>query len=233
MPVRSLVRAELGSCRRRPKGVGWLELALLPEARPKARTLSTRYGARDVGAQANRIRRQGQLFAAQCYGRQRRMRVTSRAVRGALEGRRRTSQAADARRSTFAVRATRSGSATASYERGVTFARHDRASLCQARCRRASKAFLEGSRSSLSGRRCRRRMAPWLASFRGVPTTSGSSRTSCARSASAPRFRRPRRSGQEVNAEREARETHGSRMSIRTRLQRQGPTHGGTSRSAA
>jgi hypothetical protein len=38
-----------------------VELALLPEPRPKARMLSTRYGARDVGAKANRIRRQGQL----------------------------------------------------------------------------------------------------------------------------------------------------------------------------
>jgi hypothetical protein len=36
-------------------------LALLPEPRPKARNLPTRYGARDVGAQANRIRLQGQL----------------------------------------------------------------------------------------------------------------------------------------------------------------------------
>jgi hypothetical protein len=34
-------------------------LALLPEPRPKARNLPTRYGARDVGAQANRIRRAG------------------------------------------------------------------------------------------------------------------------------------------------------------------------------
>jgi hypothetical protein len=33
-----------------------IELALLPEPRPKARNLPTRYGARDVGAQANRIR---------------------------------------------------------------------------------------------------------------------------------------------------------------------------------
>jgi hypothetical protein len=38
-----------------------LELALLPEPRPKARNLPTRYGARDAGAQANRIRLQGQL----------------------------------------------------------------------------------------------------------------------------------------------------------------------------
>ena len=37
-----------------------VELALLPEPRPKARNLPTRYGARDVGAQANRIRLQGQ-----------------------------------------------------------------------------------------------------------------------------------------------------------------------------
>jgi len=36
-----------------------LLLALLPEARPKARKLPTRYGARDVGAQANRIRHAG------------------------------------------------------------------------------------------------------------------------------------------------------------------------------
>ena len=34
-------------------------LALLPEPRPKARNLPTRYGARDVGAQANRIRHAG------------------------------------------------------------------------------------------------------------------------------------------------------------------------------
>ena len=34
-------------------------LALLPEPRPKARNLPTRYGARDVGAQANRIRQAG------------------------------------------------------------------------------------------------------------------------------------------------------------------------------
>jgi hypothetical protein len=37
-------------------------LALLPEPRPKARNLPTRYGARDVGAQANRIRRAGPAF---------------------------------------------------------------------------------------------------------------------------------------------------------------------------
>ena len=43
---------------RRSRMVG---LALLPEPRPKARNLPTRYGARDVGAQANRIRLQGQL----------------------------------------------------------------------------------------------------------------------------------------------------------------------------
>ena len=36
-----------------------LLLALLPEAWPKARKLPTRYGARDVGAQANRIRHAG------------------------------------------------------------------------------------------------------------------------------------------------------------------------------
>ncbi len=36
-----------------------LLLALLPEPRPKARNLPTRYGARDVGAQANRIRHAG------------------------------------------------------------------------------------------------------------------------------------------------------------------------------
>jgi hypothetical protein len=41
---------------RRSRMVG---LALLPEPRPKARNLPTRYGARDVGAQANRIRRAG------------------------------------------------------------------------------------------------------------------------------------------------------------------------------
>ena len=35
-------------------------LALPPEPRPKARNLPTRSGARDVGAQANRIRLQGQ-----------------------------------------------------------------------------------------------------------------------------------------------------------------------------
>ena len=34
-------------------------LALLPEPRPKARNLPTRYSARDVGAQANRIRLAG------------------------------------------------------------------------------------------------------------------------------------------------------------------------------
>jgi hypothetical protein len=39
-----------------------LSLALLPEPRPKARSLPTRYGARDEGAQANRIRLQGQLL---------------------------------------------------------------------------------------------------------------------------------------------------------------------------
>jgi hypothetical protein len=43
-------------CTARSRMVG---LALLPEPRPKARTLPTRYGARDVGAQANRIRRAG------------------------------------------------------------------------------------------------------------------------------------------------------------------------------
>ena len=48
--------------RRRLIGVGWLELALLPEPRPKARNLPTRYGARDVGAQANRIRLAGPAF---------------------------------------------------------------------------------------------------------------------------------------------------------------------------
>jgi hypothetical protein len=44
-----------------------VELALLPEPRPKARNLPTRSGARDVGAQANRIRLQGQpsLFRAE------------------------------------------------------------------------------------------------------------------------------------------------------------------------
>jgi hypothetical protein len=36
-----------------------VRLALLPEPRPKARNLPTRYGARDVGAQANRIRHCG------------------------------------------------------------------------------------------------------------------------------------------------------------------------------
>jgi hypothetical protein len=41
---------------RRSRMVG---LALLPEPRPKARNLPTRSGARDVGAQANRIRRAG------------------------------------------------------------------------------------------------------------------------------------------------------------------------------
>jgi hypothetical protein len=49
-------------------GVGWLELALLPEPRPKARNLPTRYGARDVGAQANRIRLQGQLSLSRADG---------------------------------------------------------------------------------------------------------------------------------------------------------------------
>jgi hypothetical protein len=34
-------------------------LAPLPEPRPKARNLPTRFGARDVGAQANRIRHVG------------------------------------------------------------------------------------------------------------------------------------------------------------------------------
>ena len=37
-------------------------LAPLPEPRPTARNLPTRYGARDVGAQANRIRLRGQRF---------------------------------------------------------------------------------------------------------------------------------------------------------------------------
>jgi hypothetical protein len=37
-------------------------LALLPEPRPKARNLPTRYGARDVGAQANRIRLAGPVL---------------------------------------------------------------------------------------------------------------------------------------------------------------------------
>jgi hypothetical protein len=45
-----------GADSRRSRIVG---LALLPEPRPKARNLPTRYGARDVGAQANRIRRAG------------------------------------------------------------------------------------------------------------------------------------------------------------------------------
>jgi hypothetical protein len=36
-----------------------VQLALLPEPRPKARNLPTRPGARDVGAQANRIRHAG------------------------------------------------------------------------------------------------------------------------------------------------------------------------------
>jgi hypothetical protein len=40
-------------------------LALLPEPRPKARNLPTRYGARDVGAQANRIRLAGP--ALRCF----------------------------------------------------------------------------------------------------------------------------------------------------------------------
>jgi hypothetical protein len=44
---------------RRSRMVG---LALLPEPRPKARNLPTRYGARDEGAQANRIRRAGPAF---------------------------------------------------------------------------------------------------------------------------------------------------------------------------
>ena len=50
------------SIRSRWIGVGWFELALLPEPRPKARNLPTRYGARDVGAQANRIRLAGPAF---------------------------------------------------------------------------------------------------------------------------------------------------------------------------
>ena len=47
---------------RRSRMVG---LALLPEPRPKARNLPTRYGARDVGAQANRIRHAGP--ALRCF----------------------------------------------------------------------------------------------------------------------------------------------------------------------
>ena len=43
-------------------------LALRPEPRPKARNLPTRYGARDEGAQANRIRRAGPVlrWASEC-----------------------------------------------------------------------------------------------------------------------------------------------------------------------
>ena len=41
-------------------------LALLPEPRPKAGNLPTRYGARDEGAQANRIRHAGP--ARRCAG---------------------------------------------------------------------------------------------------------------------------------------------------------------------
>ena len=43
-----------------------VELALLPEPRPKARNLPTRYGARDVGAQANRIRLAGPVLHVSC-----------------------------------------------------------------------------------------------------------------------------------------------------------------------
>jgi len=68
-------------------------------------------------------------------------------ARGGFEGCRHVGQAADARRSTSGVLATRSGSRTANYGREASYARHDRASLCQARCRRALKASLEGSRS--------------------------------------------------------------------------------------
>ena len=45
-----------GADSRRSRMVG---LALLPGPRPKARNLPTRYGARDAGAQANRIRHAG------------------------------------------------------------------------------------------------------------------------------------------------------------------------------
>jgi len=38
------------------------QLALRPEPRPKARNLPTRYGARDVGAKANRVRLAGPDF---------------------------------------------------------------------------------------------------------------------------------------------------------------------------
>ena len=48
-----------------------VELALLPEPRPKARNLPTRYGARDVGAQANRIRRAGPALCRQVDWRRR------------------------------------------------------------------------------------------------------------------------------------------------------------------
>ena len=47
---------------RAPDELGCLYLALQPEPRPKARNLPTRLGARDVGAQANRIRRAGPVL---------------------------------------------------------------------------------------------------------------------------------------------------------------------------
>jgi hypothetical protein len=49
----------IGVVCRRPQGSRMVLLALLPEPRPKARNLPTRSGARDVGAQANRIRHAG------------------------------------------------------------------------------------------------------------------------------------------------------------------------------
>ena len=65
-------------------------------------------------------------------------------ARGGFEGCRHVVQAAAVRRSTFGVLATRSCSRTANYGREATCARHDRASLRQARSRRAPKGSLEG-----------------------------------------------------------------------------------------
>jgi hypothetical protein len=58
-PRRTMIARAPSTVSRRSRMVG---LALLPEPRPKARNLPTRYGARDVGAQANRIRRAGPAF---------------------------------------------------------------------------------------------------------------------------------------------------------------------------
>lgn len=62
-----------------------------------------------------------------------------------------------------------------------------------------------------------RRMAVHSAYGGVVPATSGSVRTSYASPASVPRFRRPRRSGQEVNAEERLGRLHRSRSLERVR----------------